>query len=73
MDNMSKNKPSASLTHVACESKLHTLIQSSVHACPGNWVAIVHAVVYNAGAAHAFSAVIEYRHCIRSGAQCSLL
>ena len=31
---------------------------------PGNWVAIRHAVVYNARAAYAFSAGIKCRHCI---------
>ena len=36
-----KNKPSTSMTHVACESKLR-------HPCTGNW-AIKRAVVYYAG------------------------
>ena len=34
-----------------------------MHQGPGNWVAITHAVVYNALAAHILSAGIKYRHC----------
>ena len=34
-----------------------------MHQCPGNWVAIGHAVVYYARAAHAFSAGIKYLYC----------
>ena len=35
-----------------------------MHQGPGNWVAIGHAVVYYARAAHAFSAGIKCRQCI---------
>ena len=51
------------MTHVACESKLHLVIRSSIHPCQGNWVAIGHTVVYHARAAHAFSAGIKCRNC----------
>ena len=36
------------MTHVHCESKLRSIIKSSVHPCHGNWVAIEHTVVYYA-------------------------
>ena len=51
------------MTHEACETKLRSVVRSSVHACPGNWVAIGRAVVYYARAARTFSAWIEYWHC----------
>ena len=51
------------MTHVVCESKLRSVVRSSIHPCQGNWVAIGHTVVYYAGAVHAFSAIIECRHC----------
>ena len=35
-----------------------------MHQYPENWVAIGHAVVYYARAAHAFSAGIKYPYCI---------
>ena len=44
-----KHKPSISMTHVACESKLRSVARSSLQPCPGNWVAIERAVVYYAG------------------------
>ena len=28
------------MTHVVCESKLRLVVRSSMHPCPGNWVAI---------------------------------
>ena len=34
-----------------------------MHICPGNWMAIGHAVVYYARAAHAFNAGIKWQHC----------
>ena len=55
-DNMSKNEPSTSMTDVACESKLRSVVRSSMHTCPGNWVAIGRSVVYFARPARAFSA-----------------
>ena len=64
MHNMSRNIPTTSMTHVACESKLRLVVMSSMHPCPGNWVAIGHAVVYHDRAAHAFSSGIKCRHCI---------
>ena len=51
------------MTHVVCESKLRLVVRSSMRPCPGNWVAIRHAVVYFAQAVHAFSAGIKCRHC----------
>ena len=50
MDDVSKNKPSASMTYVTCESKLRSVLRSSMHLCPGNWVATGCAVVYYARA-----------------------
>ena len=40
MDSMSKNKPITSMTLVACESKLRSVVMSSINPCTGNWVAI---------------------------------
>ena len=51
------------MTHEACESKLRSVVRSSVHPYPGNWVAIGRAVVYYAWAARTFSAEIKCRHC----------
>ena len=64
IDNMSKNKPSTSMTHVACESKLRSVVRSFIHPGLRSWVTIGRAVVYHARAAHAFSAGIKCRHCI---------
>ena len=58
-----KNKPSTAMTQVACESKLRSVVRSSMHPCPENLIAIGRAVVYYAQAAHAFSAGIKCRHC----------
>ena len=66
MDNVSKNKPSTSVTHVACESRLLSIERLSMSLCPGNWVAIGSAVVYHAQASHVFSAGIMCRHCRRA-------
>ena len=63
VDSISTNKPSTSMTHVACETKLHKVVTSSMHPCLGNCVATRHAVVYHARTAHAFSAGIKCRHC----------
>ena len=52
------------MTHAACESKLRSVVRSSMHPYPGNWLAIGRAVVYYAWAARAFSAGIKCRHCI---------
>ena len=62
MDNMLK-KQNTLMTHEACESKLRSVVRSSMHPYPGNWVAIGHAVVYYALAARKFSAGIKCRHC----------
>ena len=51
------------MTRVACESKLHSAVISSMHPCPGNWVAIGYAGVYYARAAHTLSAGIKCRYC----------
>ena len=64
MANMSKNKPNILMTHEACESKLRSVVRSSMHPYPGNRVAIGRAVVYYAWAAREFSAGIKCRHCI---------
>ena len=41
------------MTRVVCESKLRSVMRSSMHPCPVNWVAIELAVVYYARAAYA--------------------
>ena len=61
---MSKNRSSTSMANVACDLKLRSFVSSSIHLCPGNLVATGRAVVYNARAAHTFSAWIKCRHCI---------
>ena len=48
-----KNKPSTSMSHLACELKLCSIVRSSMHPCPRNWMAIRHVVVYFARTAHA--------------------
>ena len=58
-----RNKSSASMTDVACKSKLRLVVRSFMHPCPGNWVAIGCAGVYYARASHAFSAGIKCQHC----------
>ena len=65
MDSMSRTTSSMPMTHVtlACESKLRSIVRSSVHPRPGNWVAIGNAVVYYVRAARAFSAGIKCWHC----------
>ena len=40
IDNPSKNKPSTSMTQVACELKLRSVERSSMHPRPRNWVAV---------------------------------
>ena len=64
MNIMSKNKPNTSRTYVACESKLHSVVRSSMHPCTVNCIACGCTVVYFVRAAHAFSAVIICWHCI---------
>ena len=49
------------MAHLACESKLPSVVRSSMHPCPGNWLAHGHAVVYYARVAHACSAGIKCR------------
>ena len=61
--NILRNRPITSMTHVACESKLRSVERSSMHPCPGNWVAIVRAVVHSTLAAHALSAGKKYLRC----------
>ena len=51
------------MTNEACESKLRSVVMSSMHPYPGNRVAIGRAVVYYAWAAREFSAGIKCRHC----------
>ena len=62
MDNMPK-KTSAPMANVACKSKLHSVVWSSMYPCPGNWVAIRRVFVYYAQAAHALSLGIKCQHC----------
>ena len=58
MDNEKKNKPTTSMTHVAYESKLYSVVRSSMHPQPGNWVAIGCAFVSYAMVTNIFSAGI---------------
>ena len=51
------------MTHVAYGSELRSVVRSSMHPCPGNWVAIWCAVVYYARAARLFTAGIKCQHC----------
>ena len=51
------------MNHVACESKLRPVVRSSRHPCTGNWMVIGRTVVYNARAAHAYSAGLKGKHC----------
>ena len=55
------------MTQVAFKSKLRSFVRSSLHLCPDNWLAIGRVVVYNARAAHAFSAGIRYWQCRYKG------
>ena len=66
MNDMLENKPSTSMAHVACESKLRSLVRSTKHPYPEQWMAIGPAVVnmYYAGAALAFTAGIKRRQCM---------
>ena len=57
-----KHKSSTSITYVACESMLRSVVRSSMHPCQGNWVAIGRAVIYYAWAAQALRAGIKCRH-----------
>ena len=51
------------MTHEAFESNLRSVVRSSMHPYPGNWVAIGRAVVYYAWTAREFSAGIKCQHC----------
>ena len=51
------------MTHVDSKLKLRPVVRSSMHPCPGHWMAIGRAVVNSARATHALSAGIRYRHC----------
>ena len=57
-------QPRTSMTHVACESKLRSVVVSFMHLCPGDWVGIGRVVVYYVRSTHAFSAGIKCLHCI---------
>ena len=46
MDSMAQNKPSTSMTQVACESKLHSILMTPMSTCLENWVATERAVVF---------------------------
>ena len=77
MDNMSKDKPSISVFHIAWKSKLRLVVRSSMHPCPGNWVAIGRVVVFfarlpmhlvqelNVGTvSHAFAVALKLSSCL---------
>ena len=49
---------------VACDPKLRSVVRSSMHPCPRNWVAIGRMVVFYAQAANAFRVRIKCRHCM---------
>ena len=57
MDNMSKSKPRTSLTNVACDSKLLSVVRSSMGGNEG-----YSCVLCCAQAAHAFNAGIKCWH-----------
>ena len=59
-----QTKPSTPMSHIVYKPQLRSVSRSSMHPCPGNWVAIKHAVVYHARASHAFSAGFKCRLCI---------
>ena len=61
-----KHKPNTSMTHIHWEWKLPSVVGSFMHACPGNWLSIKHAVRYYAWAAQAFSAGMKCHYCIGS-------
>ena len=63
LHNISEKKPSTSKTHVACNSKLRSVVRSSMHLCQGNWVAIMCAAVYYSRAVHALGTRIRCCHC----------
>ena len=76
-----ENKPNSTMTHVDLESKLRSVLRSSIHPCQENWLAFGCAVVYYARVVLAFSGGIECRHCTsppptrygyRGGAGCSM-
>ena len=52
------------MTNVASETKLSSIVRSSLHPCLGNWEAIGLPVVYYARAVHLLSAEIKCRHCM---------
>ena len=58
-----RNRPNISMIHVAYKSKLLSVVRSSLHPWPGNWVAIRRTAVYYARAARVFAG-IKCRHCI---------
>ena len=49
-----RSKPSSSMNHLACKSKLRLVVRSSMHQCPRNRMPIGRAVVYDIRAAQAF-------------------
>ena len=63
MNNMSQNKSSTSMTNVFCELNLRSVVRLFKYPCPGNWMAIGFAVVYNDWAAQAFGVGIKCWHC----------
>ena len=57
-----KNKPSITMNHVACESKIRSVVRLSMHPRSANWVVVWRAAVYCAQASHASSAGIKCQH-----------
>ena len=51
------------MANVTCESKLRSVVGSSMYPCPGNRVAVGRVVVLYAWSSHASSAGIECRNC----------
>ena len=56
------------MAHTAYESKLRSVVRTSMRPCPGNWV-VIWSIMYHARAAHAFSAELKCRHCMIGGRQ----
>ena len=69
IDNMSKNKPSTSMTHVQMQLANQSHVQLWGHSYIHRLVTIGRAVVFYARAAHACCAGIKCRHCSPLGYQ----
>ena len=65
-----QNTSNTFMDHQACELKSRSVVRSSIYPCPGNWVAIKHADVYYARAAHTSSEGIKCQHCTIQSNNC---